>query len=311
MQGGTAAYRALGVEPDATASQIKKAYRECAARKAQEIIRATLSFTFIFVCCADKLALRFHPDKNPNAAERFNEISSAYTTLSDPRKRELYDQYGDAGVQMVDTLAAQGLPEWLFLPAAQKVFAALLCFIGILFLVLLPLFILMRADNEDGWPWAVCLIPVWIGDLFYSLGIGFRVFTACKAGGDAGSGDGPRGRMDLKPAMIALLSFLCVLATQILVTLRLSCDAPCVPAKPISYTFALIPLYVAFLPSNAFAAYTLALALYHHFKPRADFPPQTLDQLMPPMIQVAGTLLTCATLALSGLQGDGIINLSW
>ena len=44
---------------------------------------------------------------------------SAYTLLSDPRKRQLYDQFGDSGVQMIDTLKQAGLPEWLLLPAAQ------------------------------------------------------------------------------------------------------------------------------------------------------------------------------------------------
>ena len=80
-------YDILGIGRSASEQEVKSAYR--------------------------KLAKELHPDRNrdnPNAAERFNEISSAYTTLSDPRKRELYDQYGDAGVQMVDTLAAQGLP---------------------------------------------------------------------------------------------------------------------------------------------------------------------------------------------------------
>jgi DnaJ-class molecular chaperone len=57
-------YEALGVAPAATASEIKRAYH--------------------------KLALRYHPDKNPDAGERFNEISSAYALLSDPRKRQLY-----------------------------------------------------------------------------------------------------------------------------------------------------------------------------------------------------------------------------
>ena len=47
-----------------------------------------------------KLALKFHPDRNKSkdATEHFKEISEAYAVISDPEKREIYDQYGHAGV---------------------------------------------------------------------------------------------------------------------------------------------------------------------------------------------------------------------
>ena len=67
-------YEILGVGRDASKSEVKKAYR--------------------------KLALRYHPDKNPSkeAEERFKEISEAYAVLFDDEKRRLYDQYGHAGI---------------------------------------------------------------------------------------------------------------------------------------------------------------------------------------------------------------------
>lgn len=68
----TKLYDVLGVAPDASESELKKAYR--------------------------KLALQFHPDKNPDAGDRFKEITAAYDILSDPKKRELYDQYGEKGL---------------------------------------------------------------------------------------------------------------------------------------------------------------------------------------------------------------------
>jgi molecular chaperone DnaJ len=66
-------YEILGINKDASKSEIKKAYR--------------------------KLALKYHPDKNPDKdAEEFKEISEAYAVLYDDEKRGLYDQYGHAGI---------------------------------------------------------------------------------------------------------------------------------------------------------------------------------------------------------------------
>lgn len=68
-------YDILGVTRNATAEEIKKAYR--------------------------KLAIKYHPDKNPNdksAEEKFKEAAEAYEVLSNPEKKQRYDQYGHAGV---------------------------------------------------------------------------------------------------------------------------------------------------------------------------------------------------------------------
>lgn len=66
-------YKALGVSKGATAAEIKKAYYG--------------------------LAKKYHPDtnKDPTSKDRFADIQSAYEILSDPKKREQYDQFGAAG----------------------------------------------------------------------------------------------------------------------------------------------------------------------------------------------------------------------
>ena len=68
-------YEVLGVAKDATADQIKSAYR--------------------------KLAMKYHPDRNPgdeSAKEKFTEAAEAYEVLSNAEKRERYDRFGHEGV---------------------------------------------------------------------------------------------------------------------------------------------------------------------------------------------------------------------
>ena len=69
-------YEVLGVAKNATADEIKKAYR--------------------------KMAIKYHPDKNPGdkeAEEKFKEAAEAYSVLSDADKKARYDQFGHAGVE--------------------------------------------------------------------------------------------------------------------------------------------------------------------------------------------------------------------
>lgn len=66
-------YKVLGIAKGATEDEVKKAYR--------------------------KQALRFHPDKNksPGAEDKFKEIAEAYDVLSDAKKKDVYDRFGEEG----------------------------------------------------------------------------------------------------------------------------------------------------------------------------------------------------------------------
>ncbi|KAM4542641.1 dnaJ (Hsp40) homolog, subfamily C, member 5 gamma b isoform 1-T2 [Odontesthes bonariensis] len=76
---GDSLYKVLGLEKGASPDDIKRAYR--------------------------KLALRHHPDKNPDkpeAAEKFKEINNANSILSDENKRKIYDEYGSMGLYVAE-----------------------------------------------------------------------------------------------------------------------------------------------------------------------------------------------------------------
>lgn len=78
-------YNVLNVNPTASEDDLKKSYR--------------------------RLAMKWHPDKNPTsnkkeAEAKFKQISEAYDVLSDPSKRQIYDQYGEDGLKSFDVPTA-------------------------------------------------------------------------------------------------------------------------------------------------------------------------------------------------------------
>ncbi|CAO3595620.1 unnamed protein product [Absidia cylindrospora] len=114
----TGLYETLGIGKSATPEEIKKAYR--------------------------RLALRYHPDKNPDSADQFKDISHAYEVLGDEQKRKVYDRYGELGLQMMGTMASP-----LFNPEMT-----------------------VKIDGRVNWAWATVWVPLWLIDvfLFYALG---------------------------------------------------------------------------------------------------------------------------------------------
>ena len=81
-------YEVLGVARTANADEIKRAYK--------------------------KMAIKYHPDRNPGdkeAEEKFKQAAEAYDVLRDPDKRARYDQFGAAGVNGAGGLKCYELPK--------------------------------------------------------------------------------------------------------------------------------------------------------------------------------------------------------
>ena len=89
-------YQVLGISKDASVTDISKAYK--------------------------KLAIKYHPDKNPDnkeeAEENFKKVSEAYEVLSNKEKRQMYDQVGKAGLQ-----GSGGMPSGFSTGHAEEIFA--------------------------------------------------------------------------------------------------------------------------------------------------------------------------------------------
>ncbi|XP_076341797.1 dnaJ homolog subfamily C member 5-like isoform X2 [Tachypleus tridentatus] len=89
---GESLYQVLELSKDAQPEDIKKSYR--------------------------RLALRYHPDKNPDnpeAADKFKEINWANTILSDPEKREIYNSYGSVGLYIADHFGTENVKMYFLL----------------------------------------------------------------------------------------------------------------------------------------------------------------------------------------------------
>ncbi|XP_030372591.1 dnaJ homolog subfamily C member 5 homolog isoform X3 [Scaptodrosophila lebanonensis] len=100
---GDSLYEILGLPKTATADDIKKTYR--------------------------KLALKYHPDKNPDnadAAEKFKEVNRAHSILSDQTKRNIYDNYGSLGLYIAEQFGEENVNAY-FVVTSPAVKALVIC----------------------------------------------------------------------------------------------------------------------------------------------------------------------------------------
>ncbi|XP_041366676.1 dnaJ homolog subfamily C member 5-like isoform X2 [Gigantopelta aegis] len=104
---GESLYELLGIPKASTSDDIKKAYR--------------------------KLALRFHPDKNPDnpdAVEKFKEINRAHKILMDSTRRGIYDRYGSLGIYAAEQFGEENVNTYLVLTSGWcKALAVVCCFL--------------------------------------------------------------------------------------------------------------------------------------------------------------------------------------
>jgi len=131
-------YELLGSDKNASESDLKKAYR--------------------------KKALALHPDKNGGDGEPFKKMKYAYDVLTDPKKRKAYDQYGEAGVKLVEGNLSVEVAMQMFLSIGpvERMLLIFLLTILIGYLLLFPILLSVRWDHPNSMTFAHVFVPVWI-----------------------------------------------------------------------------------------------------------------------------------------------------
>ncbi|XP_029792190.1 dnaJ homolog subfamily C member 5G [Suricata suricatta] len=120
-QSGTTHYAVLELKKGASPEDIKKAYSHSPA---------ILSCPPFGYCLSRKLALKYHPDKNPGdaqATEIFKEINTAHSILSDPKKRKIYDRHGSLGIYVYEQFGEEGVTYYFTLNSCWFKTLVLLC----------------------------------------------------------------------------------------------------------------------------------------------------------------------------------------
>uniref|UniRef100_A0AAA9SCL5 DnaJ heat shock protein family (Hsp40) member C5 gamma n=1 Tax=Bos taurus TaxID=9913 RepID=A0AAA9SCL5_BOVIN len=130
---GSTLYAVLELKKGASPEDVKKAYRDLSLSFIITLSPLPLpssahpSFGY---CLARRLALKYHPDKNPGdaqAAEIFKEINTAHAVLSDPKKRKIYDRHGSLGIYIYDHFGEEGVTYYFTMNSCWFKTLVLLC----------------------------------------------------------------------------------------------------------------------------------------------------------------------------------------
>jgi len=155
-------YVTLGVAPDASADDIRRAYK--------------------------RLALQLHPDKNLGPAQQgasadFAHVNEAYEVLSAPRRREIYDAFGLEGLRLYEgayELARASRATGTVLPPLMLVstLAAATTVIALLLAAFIALAALRFDDALGEAPWPLLFVPLWLADPLLLLVVALVVAEA-------------------------------------------------------------------------------------------------------------------------------------
>lgn len=211
-------YQILQVPKNASAEEIKKSYR--------------------------KLALQYHPDKNPDAGELFKDISEAYEVLGDEKKRGIYDKYGVYGLQMYRNYGSDDfMSDFIFDPSkAYQGFCLMTLLIALLIMFLA--FLAQKIDEIIDWNWQSVFAPLWVFD-----GIIFIVIISIMRTKDSDyqnvddDSEMKAKKQEMKKKKIqdgifTLLSFSCFVCWQALIVARLE------SMPDLLWAYVWIPIYI-------------------------------------------------------------------
>ena len=130
-------YEVLGVSPQASQADIKKAYH--------------------------RLALTCHPDKvGPQGEAQFKQISEANAILSDPQKRALYDRHGDAGLEYMNNDFAAPMMDQMGVQSFMLVGAVLVLFSSLCLLTTTSTIASKLDGHLESWSWGSTLFGLWV-----------------------------------------------------------------------------------------------------------------------------------------------------
>ncbi|KAJ3271340.1 hypothetical protein HDV01_006845 [Terramyces sp. JEL0728] len=203
-------YEALGVSRNATQDEIKKGYR--------------------------KMALKYHPDKagtSEEAAAKFEIVAKAYGTLSNEKTRQIYDQYGERGLEMMKQMGDISIIQDALLQANQYLMS-----LGLItaLLIIFHSFLAVRIDGNNSWPYFAVFVPLFIIDII-ALVFFARSLPAPKNEDQERISEEDRKSIETVKRMV-LICFVLFTVFQILVCLQLD------GATDISWWIVFIPWFV-------------------------------------------------------------------